>query len=80
MMVDDDPNVYSMTNTKMERLDYSILDYLDKAVIETWESYTDDDGNEVTSPTIDYLLVEGGTLEEPFKIVPSPKKSLLPIP
>ena len=76
MMVDDDPNVYSMTNTKMERLDYSILDYLDKAVIETWESYTDDDGNEVTSPTIDYLLVEGGTLEEPFKIVPFSEEEL----
>ena len=38
MMVDDDPNVYSMGNTKTSRLGYSALDYLDKNVIETWES------------------------------------------
>ncbi len=76
MMVDDDPNVYSMGNTKMDRLDYSMLDYLDKDVIEPWESYTDDDGNEVSAPTISYLQVEGGTLDETFRIEPFTEEEL----
>ena len=77
MMVDDDPNVYSMTNTKMERLDYSILDYLDKAVIETWESYTDDDGNEVTSPLSTICWLKAARWKNLSRSSPSPKKSLL---
>ncbi len=70
MMVDDDPNVYSMGNSKTSRLGYSVLDYLDKNVIEAWQSYTDDDGNEVAAPTIGYLEVTGGTLEEALRIEP----------
>ncbi len=76
MMVDDDPNVYSMGNSKTSRLNYSMLDYLDKNVIETWESYTDDDGNEVTAPTIGYLEVTGGTLEETLRIEPLTEEEL----
>lgn len=76
MIVDDDPNVYSMGNTKTSRLGYSALDYLDKNVIETWESYTDDDGNEVTAPTIGYLEVTGGTLEETLRIEPLTEEEL----
>ena len=76
MMVDDDANVYAMGNTKMERLDYTSLNYLDLNVIDPWESYTDNDGNEVSAPTIDYLEVEGGTLEEPFRIEPMSEEQL----
>ena len=76
MMVDDDPNVYSMGSSKTSRLGYSVLDYLDKNVIETWESYTDDDGNEVTAPTIGYLEVTGGTLEETLRIEPLTEEEL----
>ena len=46
MMIDDDPNVYSMGDTKMSRLDYTALDFMDLNVIDEWESYTDDDGND----------------------------------
>lgn len=70
MMLDDDPNVYGMVDSKMDRLNYTALDYVDKNVIEPWESYTDEEGNEVSAPTIEYLQIEGGTLEETFKIVP----------
>jgi hypothetical protein len=62
MMFDDDGNVYSMADAKMTRLGYTALDFVDKEVIDVWESYTDDDGNEVSAPVIDYLQVEGGTL------------------
>lgn len=70
MMIDDDPNVYSMGDTKMSRLDYTALDFMDLNVIDEWESYTDDDGNEVTAPTIEYLQVTGGTLEDVFRMEP----------
>ena len=70
MMFDDDPNVYSMGDTKMSRLDYTALDFMDLNVIDEWESYTDDDGNEVTAPTIEYLQVTGGTLEDVFRMEP----------
>ncbi len=71
MMLDDDDNVYGMVESKMERLNYSALDYMDKNVIDVWSSYTDDEGNEVTEPVIDYLQVTGGTLgDEVFKIIP----------
>ena len=71
MMIDDDPNVYSMGDTKMSRLDYTALDFMDLNVIEAWESYTGEDGNEVTAPTIEYLQVEGGTFgEEVFRMEP----------
>ena len=50
MMFDDDPNVYSIGETKMSRLGYTALDFLDLNVIDKWESYTDDDGNEVDCP------------------------------
>lgn len=76
MMVDDDPNVYSMGSSKMSRLEYSILDYLDKNVIDTWVAYTDDDGNEVTAPTIGYLEVTGGTLEDTLRIEPFTEEEL----
>ena len=70
MMLDDDPNVYSMGDTKMSRLDYTALSFMDLDVIDPWESYTDDDGNEVTAPSIEYLQVEGGTMEGVFRIEP----------
>lgn len=70
MMFDDDPNVYSIGETKMSRLGYTALDFLDLNVIEPWESYTDDDGNEVTAPSIEYLQVTGGTMEGVFRMEP----------
>lgn len=70
MMLDDDKNVYGMAEAKMERLNYTALDYMDKNVIEPWVAYTDEDGNAVSAPTIGYLQVEGGTLEDVFRIVP----------
>ena len=76
MMVDGDPNVYSMGSSKMSRLEYSMLDYLDKNVIDPWTSYTDDDGNEVSAPTIGYLEVTGGTLEKTLRIEPFTEEEL----
>lgn len=76
MMLDDDKNVYGLVDSKMERLNYTALDFMDKNVIEPWAAYTDEEGNEVTVPTIDYLQVEGGTLEEIFKIVPLTSEEL----
>lgn len=70
MMLDDDKNVYGLVDSKMEFLNYTALDFMDKNVIEPWSSYTDDEGNEITAPVIDYLQVEGGSLEDVFKIVP----------
>ncbi len=76
MMIDDDKNVYAMGNTKLTRLGYTSLSYLDLNVIDPWESYTDDDGHEVSAPTISYLEVEGGTLEEPLRIEPMSDEQL----
>lgn len=70
MMLDDDKNVYGMAQAKIDRLNYTALDFMDKNVIEPWSSYTGEDGTEVTAAVIDYLQVEGGTLEDVFRIVP----------